>query len=60
MKAPSHFMWVRLVVQAWSKVFKEVVNKSFDVCSIPRMIMPSLSATLRLRVIVQKMRKKYL
>ena len=34
MKAASHFQQIQWVVQVWSKVPKDVVIKSFDVCGI--------------------------
>ena len=34
MKAPSHFQQIQWVVQVWSKVPKDLVIKSFNVCSI--------------------------
>ena len=34
MKTPSYFQQIQWVVQAWSKVPKDVVIKSFDVCGI--------------------------
>ena len=34
MKAPSHFQQIQWVVQVWSKVPKDVIIKSFDVCGI--------------------------
>ena len=34
MKAPSHFQQIQWVLHTWSKVPKDVVIKSFDVCGI--------------------------